>query len=80
MRNRGALGLEPHGDAAQRSARAHRADEAIQLAAGLRPDFFRRRLDMSLPVGNIVELVGPDGAPWERSRRALAARRAEYFT
>src|SRR5690606_34549512 len=32
------------------------------LAAGLPPDFLRRRLDMAVTIGDVVELVGPDRA------------------
>ncbi len=54
--------LERHRYAAQRAARADRADEAIDLAAGLFPDFRTGAFDVGAAVGGVVELVGPDGA------------------
>src|SRR4029079_19715167 len=54
--------LETHGDAGKPAAGADRADEPIDLAAELLPNLLRRRLDMSLAVGDIVELIGPDRA------------------
>ena len=38
------------------------ADEAVDLAAEFVEDFRARGVDMRLPVGDIVELIGPDGA------------------
>ena len=52
--------MQAEGGAGQRSARADRADEAIDLAVRVVPDLPRRRFDMGLPVGDIVELVCPD--------------------
>src|SRR5690606_25985269 len=57
-----ALGLEANGDATQRSPGTDGAAEAIHLSARLFPDFLGRCLDVSLAVGNIVELVRPDRA------------------
>ena len=54
--------FERHGDAGERAAGADRADEAVDLAVGLLPDFRPGRLDMALAVGDVVELVGPDRA------------------
>ena len=54
--------LERHGDAGERAAGADRADEAVDLAAGLVPDLGPGRLVMRAAVGEIVELVGPDRA------------------
>ena len=50
------------GDAGQGAAGADRAGEAVDLAAGLLPDFRAGAFDMGLAVGDIVELVGPDRA------------------
>ena len=58
----GFLRLQADGDAGQRAARADGGDEAVDLAAGLGPDFRRRGVDMAVAVGDIVELVGPDRA------------------
>ena len=44
----------------QSAARANGAGEAIYLAVGLTPNFRPRRLNMRLPVGDIVELIGPN--------------------
>src|SRR5690606_35638433 len=45
------LFLQPDADAGQRAAGADGRDEAVHLAAGLGPDFLRRRADMTVPVG-----------------------------
>ncbi len=52
--------LQRRGDARQRAAAADRADKSVHLAVRLVPDFRARRVDMTLPVGDIVELIGPD--------------------
>ena len=57
-----ALRFQPHRDAGERAAGADGADEAVDLALRVVPDLWRRRLDMALAVGDIVELIGPDGA------------------
>ena len=49
-------------DAGQRAAGADRADEAVDLAVGLRPDLRAGGVDVGLAVGDVVELVGPDRA------------------
>src|SRR6476620_10574662 len=54
--------LEPHGNAGERAAGAHGADEAVHLALRIVPDLDRGGLDMTQAVGDIVVLVGPDGA------------------
>ena len=56
------LFLQPRRHAGKRSAGADRRHEAVDLAAGLRPDFLRGGADMAVAVGDIVELVGPDRA------------------
>ena len=55
------VGFERVGHTAQRAAGADCADEAVQLAVGLLPDFLCRGLGVEVAVGGIVELVGPDG-------------------
>ena len=50
------------GHAGQGAAGAHRADEAVDLAAGLLPDFPAGGVTVDLAVGEIVELARPDGA------------------
>src|SRR5208282_3076411 len=54
--------LEEIRDACERAAGAGRADEAVQLALGLLPELGCCRLVMAAPVGDIVELIGPNGA------------------
>ena len=49
-------------DPRQGAAGADCADEAVDLAAGLLPDFRAGRLEVDLAVGGIVELVGQDRA------------------
>ena len=51
-----------HRYAAQRSAGADGADKSVQFAAGLFPDLGSGRAVMGVAIGEIVELVGPDGA------------------
>src|SRR5690606_22448416 len=58
----GLAGAQALGDAREGATRADGADEAVDAAAGLFPDFRRRGLDMGLAVGGVVELVGPYGA------------------
>ena len=41
-------------------ARAHRADEGIDLPVGLLPDLRAGGFVMTLTVGHVIELVGPD--------------------
>ena len=53
---------QPLRDPGERAARADRADEAVDPPAGLLPDLGRRALDVRPPVGDVVELVGPDRA------------------
>jgi hypothetical protein len=64
--------LESDRDTAERAARADGADEAVDLAAGLFPDFGAGAVDVRLPVGDIVELVGPDGAAGQFLAQLLA--------
>src|SRR4030042_5608752 len=54
--------LETHGDAGKGAAGPDRTNEAVDLAVDIVPNLLRRRLDMALAVGDIVELIGPDGA------------------
>src|SRR5271170_1353094 len=54
--------LQRHRDAGERAAGADGADEAVDLAVGLPPDFRPRRFDVTLTVGDVVELVRPDRA------------------
>ena len=49
-------------DAGERAARADGADEAVDPVAELLPELGRRGIDVRLAVGDVVELVGPDGA------------------
>ena len=72
------LRLQPHGDAGERAAGADGADEAVDLALRVVPDLGRRRLDMALAVGDIVELVGPDRA-MRRGRGKLLGEPAGIF-
>ena len=58
-------------DTGHGAARTGRTDEAIDATAGLFPDLGAGRLDMGLPVGDVVELVRPD--------RALRARAGELL-
>src|SRR5208283_5043736 len=53
--------LERDADAGERAAGADRAGKAIDLAVSLLPDLGAGRLIMPAPVGEVVELVGPDG-------------------
>ena len=54
--------FQRHADAGQRPARADRADEAVNLAVKIVVDLRAGRFIMAPPIGDIVELVGPDGA------------------
>ena len=54
--------FERHADASQRPAAADRADEAMNFAAEIVIDLRPGRFIMAAPVGDIVELVRPDGA------------------
>src|SRR5262249_18377643 len=54
--------LERDTDTGQRAAGAHRADKAVDLAVGLRPDLGAGGLVVTAAVGEIVELGGPDRA------------------
>ena len=71
--------LQPDAGAGQGAAGADGADEAVDRPFGIGEDLGRRRLDMAPPVGDVVELVGPD-----RAARLVAAsssaRRPETFT
>ena len=53
-----------HGNTGQRAAGANCTDEAIHRAVGLFPDFRAGGVDMALTVGDVIELVGPDGTIW----------------
>src|SRR6185437_15197874 len=55
-------GAQSLGHAAKRAAGADRADEAVDLAARRGDDLWSGGFDMRLPVGDVVELVGPDRA------------------
>ena len=52
--------LEEQADAGQRAARADGAGEGVDLAVGLLPDLRAGGAVVAHPVGDIVELVGPD--------------------
>src|SRR5580693_6967695 len=54
--------LERHSDTSERAAGADRADKAVDFAVSLVPDFLSGRFDVPLAIGDVVELVGPDGA------------------
>ena len=58
----GALGLQRHAGANQRAARADRGHKAIHLAIGISPNLWSRRFNVRLAIGDVVELVGPNGA------------------
>ena len=60
--HRGRAGAQPLGDAGERAAGAHRADEAVDAPVHLLPDLGRRALHMRLSVHDVVELVRPDRA------------------
>src|SRR6185312_686486 len=60
--------LQVPGDAGEGAAGARGDDEGVQAARGLLPDLRSGRLDMCLPVGGVVELIGPDGARQARSQ------------
>src|SRR5262249_44176490 len=56
--------LEAERNASERAARTHRTDKAVDPALGVAPDFRCGRVDVALAVGDIIELIGPDGAVW----------------
>src|SRR5438874_7550512 len=58
--NGGAARLEVLRDARERAAGAGGGDEGIDAAVGLSPDLGARGARMSIAVGGVVELVGPD--------------------
>ncbi|MCY1241777.1 hypothetical protein D9M72_546980 [compost metagenome] len=60
--DRRVLRLQPLCNAGERAAGADGADEAIDLAVRVAPDLRRRGFHMRVTVGDVVELVGPDGA------------------
>ena len=49
-------------DTRECSAGADRAGKAVDLALGLAPDFGAGCLNVSVAVGGVVELIGPDRA------------------
>ena len=55
----------------KRTTGANSTNKAIDFAIGLFPDFWCRGVDMTLTVGDIVELVGPD--------RAIGLRLCQFF-
>ena len=65
-----------HGDAGQRAAGAAGAGEGVDLAVGLLPDLRPGGHAVALPVGQIVELIGPDGIAGLPIPRPCGARRA----
>ena len=79
-------------DSGKGPARSDGADETVDFPVRLRPDFRPGRTDMHVPVRDIVELVGEDGAmrvlasqPFGHSRGDLhviivaAVRRRRHF-
>lgn len=54
--------LKAHGNTGQRTAGANSTDKAVNLTISLFPDFRGCGVNMALTVGDIVKLVGPDGA------------------
>src|SRR5690242_12360953 len=54
--------FEGNADTRERSTGAYGADEPVDLAIGLVPDFRTGRLHVAVTVGHIVELIGPDRA------------------
>src|SRR5262249_39416895 len=54
--------LERDRDAGERAAGADRAGEAVDLAVGLLPDLRAGRRDVTVAIGDVVELVRPDRA------------------
>src|SRR6266850_4034833 len=66
--------LERARDSAQSPAGADRAGEAVDLAIGLVPDLRSGGAVVAFAVGDIVELVGPDGAVRLLGRKLLGER------
>ena len=60
--NRRVFLLQRHRDAGQRAAGAAGAGKGVDLAAGLFPDLRAGGQAVTLPISQIVELVGPNGA------------------
>src|SRR5215467_7540848 len=54
--------LQRQGDASERSTSAYRANETVDLAVSLLPDLLARRSEVPVTIGDVVELIGPDGA------------------
>ena len=59
---RGIALLQRHADARERAAGADGADEAVNPAVEVVENLRPRRLVMAVAVGDVVELVGPEGA------------------
>ena len=57
---RSGLRLQIVGGARQRAAGARGCAEGVDLAVGVAPDFRPRRLEMSIAICGVVELIGPD--------------------
>ena len=57
------LFLEETANAGNRASRTNGADEAINAAIRLLPDFRAGAAVMALHVGGVVKLVGPDHPP-----------------
>ena len=56
--------LQGHADAGQSAAGADGADEAVELALQRLEDLRTGRFIVSAPIGDVVELVRPDGSVW----------------
>src|ERR1019366_9472372 len=54
--------LEGMANTGQGTSRADGADKSVHLAVGLAPDLRARGAVVARPVGQVVELIGPDGA------------------
>src|SRR5690606_13349245 len=67
-----ALLAQTDSNSSKRSTAADGCNETVDLAVGLSPDFLRCGGDVSVTIGNIVELIGPD--------RAIGLRFCELFS
>src|SRR5665648_37075 len=77
--NIGIVLLQPHRDAGQRATGADRADEAVDFAVEVAPNLLGRRLDVTMAIRHVVELVGHT-APFGSLAASSSASRPEYFT
>src|SRR5262249_42922153 len=66
------------GNPRKRAAGADRANESVDLAVSLFPDFGAGSFDVRLAVGDIVELVGPDGAVLLLARQSFCHAAGDF--